>query len=93
MSKLQTEAQQRLDLLAYLEELLGCVKSLHAGVGAVVADVAAIRNTVSKDPEDIALFKANLKLATGTARLLVDEAICSYDDLVEELKRSKPYTN
>lgn len=39
-----------------LEALLGCMKSVHATLGAVLADVAAIRNTVFEDPEDIAVL-------------------------------------
>lgn len=51
MSKLRLEPRERTELLAYLEALLGCVKSLHASIGAVMADVAAIRNTVFEDAE------------------------------------------
>jgi len=43
-----------MELLASLAALLDCMKSLHATVGAVMADVAAIRNTLFEDAEDMA---------------------------------------
>jgi hypothetical protein len=82
-----------LDLLASLEALLGCVKSLHAAVGAVMADVAAIRNTVFEDPEDIAVYRANLRMAVATAKPMVDQALSSYDDLLQDIVNSQQYTN
>jgi len=93
MSKLQLEPQERADLLAYLEALLGCVKSLHANVGAVMADVAAIRNTVFDDPKEIALYRANLRLAVTTTKPMVDEAVRSYDDLMQEFADSQQWEN
>jgi hypothetical protein len=93
MSKLQLEPQEKIELLAYLEALLGCVKSLHASVGAVMADVAAIRNTVFDDPDEIALYRANLRSAVSPVKPIVDEAICSYDDLMQEFADSHQYTN
>jgi hypothetical protein len=53
MSKLQWNEKQKLELLASLEALLGCMKSLHT-VGAVMADVGAIRNTLFEDPQEMA---------------------------------------
>lgn len=93
MSKLQWNEKEKLDLLASLEALLGCMKSLHATVGAVMADVAAIRNTIFEDPEDIAVYRANLRLAMTTAKPLVDEALNSYDELLQDLVSSQQYTN
>jgi hypothetical protein len=93
MAKLQLEPQERMELLAYLEALLGCVKSLHVSVGAVMADVAAIRNTVFEDPEEISLYRANLRSAVETARPVVDEAMRSYDDLMQEIVDSQQYKN
>lgn len=49
--------KEKLDLLVSLEALLGCMKSLHATLGAVLADVAALRNTVLEDLEDIAALR------------------------------------
>lgn len=93
MSKVMLEPEEKLELLAYLEALLGCVKSLHASVGAVMADVAAIRNTVFEDPEDIALYRTNLRLAVATAKPMVEEALRSYDELIEEISDSQQYKN
>jgi hypothetical protein len=93
MSKLPMDPQERLELLASLEALLGCVKSLHATVGAVMADVAAIRNTVFEDPEDIAVYRANLRMATAAAKPMVDEALNSYDELLQEIVNSQRYAN
>lgn len=93
MAKLQMDAREKLDLLASLEALLGCMKSLHTTVGAVMADVAAIRNTVFEDPEDLAVYRANLRLAMSAARPVVDEALNSYDDLLQEIIGSQQYTN
>jgi hypothetical protein len=39
MAKLQLESEERMELVASLEALLGCVKSLHASVGDVLAEV------------------------------------------------------
>ena len=93
MSKFQIDPKEKLDLLASLEALLGCMKSLHAAVSAVMADVAAIRNTAFADPEDIAVYRANLRLAVATAKPTVDEALNSYDDLLEEIIQSQQYAN
>jgi hypothetical protein len=93
MSKLQLEAEERMELLAYLEALLGCVKSLHASVGAVMADLAAVRNTVFEDPEEIAHYRNNLRLTLSAAKPVVDEAMRSYDDLMEEIAGAQQYKN
>src|SRR5271166_2635739 len=93
MSKLQLEPREKMELLACLEALLGCVKSLHASVGAVMADVAAIRNTIFEYDDEIALYRTNLRFAVATAKPLVDEAMHSYDELMQEIADSQQYTN
>jgi hypothetical protein len=93
MSKPQMESEERMELLAYLEALLGCVKSLHASVGAVMADVAAMRSTIFEEPDEIALYRTNLKQAVATARPMVEEAMRSYDDLMQEIAGSQQYKN
>ncbi len=93
MFKHQKESEERAEVLAYLEALLGCVKSLHASVNAVVVDVAAMRSTMLEDPEEMSLYKNNLKLAVATAKPMVAEAMRSYDDLIEELSNSQQYKN
>jgi hypothetical protein len=57
MPKLWLEPRERTELLAYFEALLGCVESLHASIGAVMAEVAAIRNTVFEDAEEISAYR------------------------------------
>lgn len=93
MPKLQLDSQERMELLAYLEAVLGCVKSLHASVGAVMAEVVTIRNTVFEDPEEMALYRNNLRLAVTTTKPMVDEALRSYDDLMVEIVDSQPLKN
>jgi hypothetical protein len=93
MSKSQWTTQEKLDLLASLEALIGCMKSLHAAMGAVMADVSAIRNTLFDNPEDLAVYRSNLRLATATAKPRVEEALSSYDDLLVEIADSERYAN
>jgi hypothetical protein len=93
MSKLQWTAEEKLDLLASLEGLIGCMKSLHATMGAVMADVSAIRNTLFDDPEDLAVHRSNLRLSAITAKPKADEALSSYDDLLAEIADSQRYAN
>jgi hypothetical protein len=93
-SKLQQlSAQEKMDLLASLEALLGCVKSLHATVGAVMQDVAAIRNTVFDDPDDITTYRVKIRNAVTTARPRVKEALSSYDELLEEIADAQRFAN
>lgn len=93
MSKLQWNEQEKLEFRASPEALLGGLKALHATVGRVMADVAAIRNTVLEDPEDMAVYRANLRLAVAMATPMMDEALNCYDDLLEDLVNSQQYTN
>ena len=93
MCKLPMDAEERMELFTYLEALLGCVKSLHASVGAVMADVAAMRTTIFEDPEEIAQYRANLRVSLATAKPMVDEAMRSYDDMMEEIASSQQYKN
>lgn len=90
---LEMSEQEKMDLFAYLEAILGCVKSLDAGLGAVMADMAAIRATVFVEPEELANYRAKLKLAVTTAKPMVDEALRSYDDLLEEITNSHGWQN
>ena len=92
MAKLQWNDKEKLELLASLEALLGCVKSLHATVGAVMADIAAIRNSLFDDPEDMAVYRASLRLAVTTAKPMVDE-LNSCEDLLQDIVNSQRYKN
>jgi hypothetical protein len=93
MSKLQWDEQEKMDLLASLEALLGCMRSLHSTVGAVMNDVAAIRNTVFEDPEDMAAYRADLRRAVKTSRPKAEAALSSYDDLIQKIAESQRYPN
>jgi hypothetical protein len=93
MSKLQWTAQEKMELLASLEALIGCMKSLHATMGAVMADVSAIRNTLFDDPEDLAVYRSNLRLSALPAKAKAEEALSSYDELLVEIADSQRYAN
>jgi hypothetical protein len=84
MAKMPMDVQEKMELLAYLEAILGCAKSLHAGLRALMADVAAIRNTVLDGPGGLETYESNWQLAAG-ANPMVDQALGSYDDLLVEL--------
>ncbi len=93
MSKLQMDAGEKMDLLAYLEAILGTVKSLHASLGELMADVAAIRSSVFDDADEMALYRNHLKAAMAAAKPMVDEALHSYDELMEEIAASQQWEN
>jgi hypothetical protein len=93
MSKSELDPKDRIDLLASLEALLGCMKALHATVGSVMADVAAIRSTVFEDPVELAAYRANLRFAVAPGKPAVEEALSAYDDFPPEIIESPEYTN
>lgn len=63
------------------------VKSVHAVLSALMADVAAVRRTLLQDPAEIADYKNNLRSAMETARPLVNEAMHSYDDMIKQIEK------
>ena len=87
------EVQHLSDLRPHLEQILSCVKSLHVTLSAVMADVAAIRKTMFEDPEKIEIYRNHLKQTIATAKPLVDEAMLSYDFLMQEISDSSQWTN
>jgi len=93
MAKFEMDTKEKLELLISLEALLGCVKSLHATVGAVMADVAAIRNTIFDNPEDLAVYRSNLHLSKASSKPFAEEALSCYDDLIQEIVDSQRYQN
>jgi hypothetical protein len=93
MAKLQLESEERMELVASLEALLGCVKSLHASVGDVMAEVVAMRTAVLENPGDIAWYQTNLKLVAATAKPMVQDVLGSYDDMIAEFAGSQRYKN
>ena len=92
MAKPQIGTEERVELLEYLEMLLGCVKSLHASVGVVMADVAAMRDTMLQDPDEVALCRGTRKARELTADPSIDEAMRSMDDLME-MANAQQYKN
>jgi len=84
MAELELSAQETLDLLAYREAILGCLRSLHARIGAVTADIAAIRATLCDDAGELEAYKSNLKLTVAKAKPMMDLALRSYEDLLDE---------
>ena len=87
------EAQHHSDLRPHLEQILSCVKSLHVTLSAVMADVAAIRKTMFEDSEKIDTYRNHLKQTIATTKPLVDEAMLSYDFLMQEISDSQQWTN
>lgn len=69
------------------------VRALHATVTALMADVAALRRTVLQDEEDILDYKNNLLTTLETARPLVDEAMHSYDEMIQQIEESGRHCN
>ncbi|HEY4739090.1 MAG TPA: hypothetical protein VIH76_00690 [Candidatus Acidoferrales bacterium] len=58
-----------------------------------MADVAAIRNTMFEDPGNIDTYRNHLKQTIATTKPLVDEAMRSYDFLMQEISNSQQWTN
>ena len=87
------EVQHRRDIRPNLEEILSCVKALHVTLSAVMADVAAIRRTMFDNSDDTETYRGHLKQAIETAKPLVDEAMLSYDFLMQAISDSQQWTN
>lgn len=69
------------------------VKTLHAAVGAMMADVAALRRTVLQEPKEMLDYRNNLVTTIETARPLVDEAMQSYDAMIRQIEESEGVSN
>jgi hypothetical protein len=48
-----------------------------------MAEVAALRKTVAEKPENADLYQINLKAAMETAKPFVDDAMQTYDEMIE----------
>lgn len=86
-------AQEIPNLQEFLISTLQHVRTLHATLGAVMTDVAAIRRTLLEAPEDVLQYKSNLLEAIETARPLVDEALQSYDEMIRQIQGFKEWRN
>ena len=93
MPNSRLEVQHRSDLRPHLEEILSCVKSLHVTLCAVMADIAATRKTIFDNSDNIEIYRTHLKQAIETANPLVDQAMLSYDSLMQEISDSQEWTN
>lgn len=80
-------------LQEFLAVTLGHVKTLHAALTGLMTDMAALRRTMLEEPEDLAQYQANLRIAVETARPLVDEAMRSYDEMIKVLTSSERWAN
>ena len=95
MLNLDAEIRERDDecLQEFLAMTLGHVKSLHAALTGLMTDMAALRKTILEEPEDLAQYQANLQVAVETAKPLVDEAMRSYDEMIQVLSSSERWAN
>ena len=87
------KVQHRSVLRPQLEEILSCVKSLHVTISAVMVDAAAIRRTMINNSDDTEIYRGHLKQAIETAKPLVDEAMLSYDFLMQAISDSQQWAN
>jgi hypothetical protein len=80
-------------LQEFIALTLGHVKSLHAALTGLMTDVAALRRTMLAEPEDKEQYQENLRVALETARPLVEEAMQSYDDMIQSVSDGKSWEN
>lgn len=76
-------AQDNEYLQATLAVAIGQMKGLHAMITALMAEVAALRKTVAEKPENADQYQSNLKAAMETAKPFVDDAMQTYDEMIE----------
>jgi hypothetical protein len=76
-------AQDNEYLQATLAATIGQMKGLHAMISALMPEVAALRKTVAEKPENADLYQSNLKAAMEAAKPFVDEAMQTYDEMIE----------
>jgi hypothetical protein len=88
-----TEVGEFRDLHQLLLVTVRQVRTLHATLSALMADVAAVRRTVLQDEEDILNYKNNLLSTLETARPLVDEAMQCYDEMIRQIGDSEKFCN
>ncbi|HXM97477.1 MAG TPA: hypothetical protein VN982_03285 [Candidatus Dormibacteraeota bacterium] len=93
MSTARPEVQHLIDLRRHLEAILSCVKSLHVTLTAVMVEVAAIRKTISEDPDNIDIYNNHLSQTIAAAKPLVDQAMLYYDLQMQEIVDSQQWKN
>lgn len=77
---------------AHTEELeetlattIGHIKSLHSTLSVLMMEVAAIRRTVLDGPEEIAVYRDNLRAAQEIAKPIVQEAMETFDEMIRKM--------
>jgi hypothetical protein len=77
----------------HLEDLLVAtvrhLKALHATLSAVMVDVAALRQSVLIEPEDVSCYKGKIQKGTEIAKPLVNAAMRSYDEMIQRIAGSE----
>ena len=58
-----------------------------------MVDAAAIRRTMIDNSDDTETYRGHLKQGIETAKPLVDEAMLSYDFLMQAISDSQQWTN
>jgi hypothetical protein len=76
------------DLEDFLATLVGQLKALHATLSAVMVDVAALRQCVLIEPENLNRYKEKIQKGTEIAKPLVNSAMRSYDELIARIADS-----
>ena len=76
-------SQENEYLQATLAVAIGQMKGLHAMISALMAEVAALRKTVAEKPENAEQYQTNLKAAMQTAKPFVDDAMQTYDEMID----------
>lgn len=69
------------------------LRALHAAVSALMTDVAAMRRTLLQNPKDLVQYKNNLRSAIETAKPIVNEAMQSYDEMIQRIEESDGWRN
>lgn len=85
--------QEEMETRAELEAVIQYVQSLHAIIGAMMADIAAIRNTVFDDRESMESYQSNLKLTLEAARPAIEEAMSAYEEFVKDIGDAPQWQN
>jgi hypothetical protein len=80
-------------LQATLAIAIGQMKGLHAMLSALMAEVAALRKTVAENPENAAQYQENLRAAMETAKPFVDDAMQTYDEMIEMVCSADEWKN
>lgn len=70
------------------------LKAFHLTISSVMIDVAAIRRTILNTPKLNSQYKRNLAQISQNSRPLIEEAVRSYDGLIESMgEHEKPGAN